>query len=69
MAQPWPFFFLATFLAAFFFFLAMELAPSREHPDKLLTADSPGVLVGKQPTFRRRTDLITHARTTSMTVL
>jgi hypothetical protein len=35
MAQPWPFFFLATFLAAFFFFLAMELAPSREHPESI----------------------------------
>jgi hypothetical protein len=37
MAQPWPFFFLATFLAAFFFFFAMEMAPYREHPDTHLT--------------------------------
>ena len=28
MTQPWPFFFLAAFLAAFFFFLAIDLAPS-----------------------------------------
>jgi hypothetical protein len=44
MAQPWPFFFLATFLAAFFFFFAMEMAPYREHPDTHLTplpADAP----------------------------
>jgi hypothetical protein len=26
-AQPWPFFFLATFLAAFFFFFAIVVAP------------------------------------------
>jgi hypothetical protein len=26
-AQPWPFFFLATFLAAFFFFFAIVMAP------------------------------------------
>jgi hypothetical protein len=32
MPQPWPFFFLATFLAAFFFFLAMDLAPSKRAP-------------------------------------
>jgi hypothetical protein len=37
MAQPWPFFFLATFLAAFFFFFAMEMAPYHEHPDTHLT--------------------------------
>ena len=39
MPQPWPFFFLATFLAAFFFFLAIELAPSNEHPDMQHTPD------------------------------
>jgi hypothetical protein len=44
MAQPWPFFFLATFLAAFFFFLAMELAPCHEHPNTHLTANSSGAL-------------------------
>jgi hypothetical protein len=37
MAQPWPFFFLATFLAAFFFFFAMEMAPYHKHPDTHLT--------------------------------
>jgi hypothetical protein len=30
---------LATFLAAFFFFFAMEMAPYREHPNKHLTPD------------------------------
>ena len=33
MTQPWPFFlvfFLATFLAAFFFFLAIDMAPSTD---------------------------------------
>jgi hypothetical protein len=35
---------LATFLAAFFFFFAMDMAPCREHPDTNLTpisADAP----------------------------
>jgi hypothetical protein len=32
IAQPWPFFFLATFLAAFFFFFAIAMAPCHEHP-------------------------------------
>jgi hypothetical protein len=44
-AQPWPFFlvvfFLATFLAAFFFFLAMEMAPCHEHPVMHLTSTPP----------------------------
>jgi hypothetical protein len=35
---------LATFLAAFFFFLAMELAPCHEHPDTHLTPDPPDAL-------------------------
>jgi hypothetical protein len=38
MAQPWPFFFLAAFLAAFFFFFAMDMAPCREHPNTHLTS-------------------------------
>ncbi len=47
-AQPWPFFlvvfFLATFLAAFFFFLAMEMAPCHEHPVTHLTSTPPDAL-------------------------
>ncbi|MEI8228729.1 MAG: hypothetical protein WCH77_10770, partial [Planctomycetota bacterium] len=39
-----PFFFLATFLAAFFFFFAMEMAPYRERPDTHHTADPLGTL-------------------------
>ncbi len=50
-AQPWPFFlvvfFLATFLAAFFFFLAMEMAPYHEHPVTHLTSTPPDAL-GKE---------------------
>ena len=38
MTQPWPFFFLATFLAAFFFFLAIDLAPSKRAPETRLTS-------------------------------
>jgi hypothetical protein len=44
MIQPWPFFFLATFLAAFFFFFAMEMAPYHEHPEKVLTSQPPDAL-------------------------
>jgi hypothetical protein len=35
---------LATFLAAFFFFLAMKMAPCHEHPDTYLTPDPPDAL-------------------------
>ena len=56
-AQPWPFFlvvfFLATFLAAFFFFLAMEMAPCHEHPVTHLTSTPPDALVREWTTFRR----------------
>ena len=43
-AQPWPFFFLATFLAAFFFFFAIVMAPCHEHPHCYTTVP-PGALV------------------------
>ncbi|MFM8708203.1 MAG: hypothetical protein ACKOHK_09005, partial [Planctomycetia bacterium] len=42
-AQPWPFFFLATFLAAFFFFFAIVMAPCHEHPHGYTTIP-PGAL-------------------------
>ena len=41
--QPWPFFFLATFLAAFFFFFAIVMAPCHEHPH-CYTTIPPGAL-------------------------
>ncbi|MEI6256906.1 MAG: hypothetical protein WCQ77_09720, partial [Planctomycetota bacterium] len=42
--QPWPLlFFLATFLAAFFFFFAMVMAPCDEHPH-FYTTGPPGAL-------------------------
>jgi len=43
-AQPWPFFFLATFLAAFFFFFAIVMAPCHEHPH-CYTTIPPGALL------------------------
>jgi len=42
--QPWPFFFLATFLAAFFFFFAIVMAPCHEHPH-CYTTIPPGALL------------------------
>ena len=52
-AQPWPFFFLATFLAAFFFFFAIVMAPCHEHPHGY-TAIPPGALgEGKADVLRR----------------
>ena len=53
MPQPWPFFFLATFLAAFFFFFAMEMAPSNEHPNTHLTPDPQGAQHGIGRRYRR----------------
>jgi hypothetical protein len=50
--QPWPFFFLATFLAAFFFFFAMEMAPYHEHPCMVLTSTPPDALGGERTTIR-----------------
>ena len=51
-AQPWPFFFLATFLAAFFFFFAIVMAPCHEHPHAS-HGHSPGCSRGgEKPTFR-----------------
>jgi hypothetical protein len=56
MIQPWPFFFLATFLAAFFFFFAIDLAPCHEHPARN-SHPLPRVLSGGEwTTFRHACD-------------
>jgi hypothetical protein len=48
---------LATFLAAFFFFFAMEMAPCHEHPEKVLTSAPPDAL--REGSERRFGDVLT----------
>jgi hypothetical protein len=52
---------LAAFLAAFFFFFAMDMAPCREHPDTNLTPISVDAQGRKRTTFRRPCTVIAHA--------
>lgn len=51
--QPWPFFFLATFLAAFFFFFAIVMAPCHEHPHCYTTIPPGALLEGTDDVSRR----------------